>query len=135
MLYRQLISWTLQFLTVVLGVCGIYQLAIAAQLTLSWNDNSSNEGGFRIERRIGTSGNYQQLANVASNTTTYTDLNLAASTTYCYRVLAFNSVGNSAYSNEDCDTTPGASFIVTISRSGTGSGTVSKLSCRHQLRF
>ena len=63
MLYRQLILWTLRFLTVVLGVCGIFQLAIAAQLTLSWNDNSSNEDGFRIERRIGTSGTHQQLAN------------------------------------------------------------------------
>ena len=124
MLYRQLNSWALQFLTVVLSVCGVYQLALGAQLTLSWNDNSTNEGGFRIERRIGTSGTYQQLANVAANTTTYTDLNLASGATYCYRVLAFNSAGNSPYSNEDCDTTPSASFTVTISRSGTGSGTV-----------
>lgn len=58
--------------------------------------------GFRIERRIGTSGSYQQLASIAANTTTYADLNLANSTTYCYRLLPYNAAGNSAYSNENC---------------------------------
>ena len=124
MLYRRSISWAGQFLTVVLGSLGTYQLAIAGQLTLRWGDTSSTEDGFRIERRIGSSGTYQQLASVASNTTTYTDLNLANSTTYCYRVLAFNSAGNSSYSNENCATTPAATFTITVSRSGTGSGTV-----------
>ena len=99
---------------------------MAVQTTLTWNQNSTNEDGFRIERRIGTSGTYQQLANVAANITTYTNLNLSNSTTYCYRVLAFNSAGNSAYSNENCATTAAATstFTLTLSRAGTGSGTV-----------
>jgi hypothetical protein len=121
---KNLFSWTLKFLTLLLGLLGTNSLASAAQMTLSWTDSSDNEDGFRIERRIGTSGTYQQLANVASNTTTYADLNLSNSTTYCYRILAFNSAANSAYSNESCATTPATTFTLTVGRSGTGSGTV-----------
>jgi hypothetical protein len=98
-------------------------VALAAQLTLSWSDNSTNEDGFRIERRTG-SGTYQQLTNLSSNVTSFTDLNLTNSTTYCYRVLAFNPAGSSAYSNEGCATTPAANSTLTVSRSGTGSGTI-----------
>jgi hypothetical protein len=91
---------------------------------MTWSDTSDNEDGFRIERRIGANGLYQPLVNVGSNVVTYTDLNLANSTTYCYRVFAFNSAGNSNYSNEKCGTTPAANFRVTVNRSGTGSGTI-----------
>jgi len=31
-------------------------VAAAAQLRLTWTDNSYNEAGFQIERRIGTTG-------------------------------------------------------------------------------
>jgi hypothetical protein len=121
---KRLISSLLQFVTLVLGLLGIARVAGAALLTITWDDTSDNEDGFRIERRIGTSGPYQPLVNVASNIVTYTDLNLANSTTYCYRVFAFNSVGNSNYSNENCGTTPAGNFRVTVNRSGTGSGTI-----------
>ena len=84
-------------------------MAIAAQLTLSWNDNSDNETGFTIERRVGTSGNYQQLVSVGSDVTSYADADLFSSTTYCYRVMAFNPAGNSSYSNENCATTSASS--------------------------
>ncbi|HEX2501704.1 MAG TPA: hypothetical protein VHO73_09610, partial [Methylomirabilota bacterium] len=47
--------------------------AVAAQLTLNWNDNASNESGFRIERRANPSGTYSQVATVGLNVTTYVD--------------------------------------------------------------
>jgi hypothetical protein len=100
-------------------------IASAAQLTLSWTDASDNEDGFGIERRTGTSGTFARVASVSSNVNTYTDNNLASSTTYCYRVNAFNSAGNSAYTNDICGTTLAASFTLTLSRTGNGTITSS----------
>jgi hypothetical protein len=97
----------------------------AAQLTLSWTDASENEDGFGIERRTGTSGTFARVASVSPNISTYTDPNLASSTTYCYRVNAFNSADSSAYTNEICGTTLAASFTLTLNRSGNGTVTSS----------
>lgn len=97
--------------------------ANAAKLTLSWVDNSDSENGFVIERRL-SGGSYQRVAQMIADMTNFTDANLAAATEYCYRVYAYNSSGNSAYSNESCATTPADTFALTVNRSGTGSGTV-----------
>jgi len=78
--------------------------ANAAQLSLSWADNSKDEQGFRIERKAGTKGKYEEIAIVRPNVTSYTDNSARAGTKYCYRVRAFNSVGNSDYSQETCAT-------------------------------
>ncbi len=93
-------------------------------LTLSWADNSDNESGFKIERKIDTSGTYQALVNVGPDITSYTDSNLASGTTYCYHVASFNSAGDSSYSNESCAMAPAVTFTVALSRSGSGSGTI-----------
>ncbi len=78
--------------------------ANAAQLSLSWADNSKDEEGFSIERKLGTQGKYEEIAIVRPNVTSYTDNSAQAGTKYCYRVRAFNSVGNSTYSQETCAT-------------------------------
>jgi hypothetical protein len=74
-----------------------------SKINLSWTDNSVVEGGFKIERWNG--GGYSQIAMVGANGATYTDSGLTPSTTYSYRVRAFNSVGDSGYSNESSATT------------------------------
>ena len=107
-------------LTLAINLFLTVDLASAAQLTLSWNDASDNEDGFGIQRRTSTSGVFQQIASVSSNVSTYTDPNLASSTTYCYRVFAFNSAGNSAYTNEICGTTLATSFTLAVAKSGNG---------------
>ena len=99
-------------------------IALGAQLTLTWRDNATNEAGYRIERKTGSGGSYSEIAILAANSTSYTDPNLAASTTYCYRVRAFNTAGVSGYSNEACSTTPQNALNLTVTRAGTGSGTV-----------
>ena len=76
--------------------------APAAQLALTWQDNSSDEVGFAIERKTGTSGVYSQIASVAANMTSYVDTNVNIGVTYCYRVQAVNSAGASDFSNEAC---------------------------------
>ena len=66
----------------------------------SWTDNSTNETGFKIERKTG-SGTYAVVGTTATDVTTFNDNGLTASTTYTYRVYSYNSGGNSpTYSNE-----------------------------------
>jgi hypothetical protein len=77
-----------------------------AQLTLTWQDNSTNESNFGVERKTGTSGTYAQIALVSANTTSYVDTSVNHGVTYCYRVDATNSVGTSAYTNEVCASAP-----------------------------
>ena len=79
----------------------------AASFQVSWTDNSQDEDGFSIERKLDPNGTYVVIATVGPNVTFYSDSSLANSTTYCYRVNAFNSAGNSAYTNEACGTPSG----------------------------
>ncbi len=80
----------------------------SSQINLSWTDNATNEDGFRIERKIGTAA-YSEITTVGSDVTSYSDIGLAANTTYTYRVRAYNTTGNSSYSNEASATTQAAS--------------------------
>lgn len=119
---------TLAFLSISLTAVAAQTELSAAQLTLHWTDNSNNESGFKVERKTGTSGTFTQIAVLAANITSYIDNNLANATTYCYRLNAFNSAGNSAYSDISCATTPSASstsnFLLSITKAGTGNGRV-----------
>jgi hypothetical protein len=75
----------------------VARAASSSQINLSWSDKSSNELGFRIERSTnGTT--FTEIATVRANLTTYPNTGLVAAR-YFYRVRAFNSGGNSAYSN------------------------------------
>ena len=74
------------------------------QMDLSWIDNSENEAGFKIERKIGDKP-FTQIARLDANVTSYSDKNLVSSTEYSYRVVAYNSIGDSHYSNIASDTT------------------------------
>jgi Divergent InlB B-repeat domain len=113
------------FLFTFLTVLNAPTAVTAAQLTLSWSDNSTNEDGFRVERRTGTAGTYAEIKAVGVNVKSYTDVNLANGTIYCYRVRAYNSGGASGYSNEKCATTPVAtSYVLTVAKSGNGGGIV-----------
>lgn len=74
-----------------------------SRINLSWTDNSSVESGFKIERKTGVDGVYQLIASASASP--YIDSGLSPGTTYYYRVNAYNSSGNSAYSNEAGATT------------------------------
>ncbi|NLV17440.1 MAG: hypothetical protein GXY50_09590 [Syntrophomonadaceae bacterium] len=65
---------------------------------LYWQDNSTNETGFVIERK--STGSYEKLAQVAADQTKYTDSSAEAGMTYSYRVKAVNNQLSSGYSNE-----------------------------------
>lgn len=74
------------------------------QITLSWTDASTAEGGFEIERKSGESV-FERIATVEANATTYVDAGLAPSTGYTYRVRAVNDSGASVYTDEASATT------------------------------
>ena len=78
--------------------------AKAAQLHLTWKDNASDARGFIIERRAEGDENFVQIATQGANLTSYTDSDVTAGTTYCYRVRAFNALESSPYSQEICGT-------------------------------
>ena len=76
--------------------------AIAASVSainLTWVDNSNNEDGFRVYFGTDSSNVTTLVATLGAGITSYQHTGLAASTTYYYRVTAYNTAGPSAASN------------------------------------
>lgn len=76
----------------------------SSQIDLSWADNANNETDYKIERKSGVSL-FSEIDSVGANQTSYSDTGLDPSTMYTYRVCAYNSDGNSDYSNDASATT------------------------------
>jgi hypothetical protein len=71
-----------------------------SQINLAWADNATDETGFYIERCTGVDcSDFAQIATVGANVTSYSNTSLAASTSYSYRVRAYNGAGDSDYTN------------------------------------
>jgi len=69
---------------------------------LSWDDNSNNEDGFKIERKNNLpdfAGQWVLIDSVGANIHSYTNTGLTPNTDYFYRIYAYNEFGNSAYSD------------------------------------
>ncbi len=78
---------------------GLRGSEIGEPVILTWNDNSGNEDGFRIERSKDNI-EFVEIAVVGENVTTYTDSDsLEVGQMYAYRVRAFNEFGTSGYTN------------------------------------
>ena len=74
------------------------------QINLTWAQSMPNEDGFRIYRSVdGTT--FTLVATVGINVVSYSNTGLAANTTYYYKVAAYNTAGNSAFSNVASDIT------------------------------
>jgi len=75
-------------------------------ISLTWDDNSSDETNFSIERCSGIGcTNFIPVATVGQDEISYVDSFLDPDTAYSYRVLAYNQAGVSSYSNTDTATT------------------------------
>tara|TARA_B100000965_G_scaffold90022_1_gene73236 strand:- start:259 stop:1497 length:1239 start_codon:yes stop_codon:yes gene_type:complete len=68
-------------------------------ITIGWTDNSSDETGFKINKRTSSDTSYTLLTTTDANVTSYTDSNVTEGTTYIYKVSAVNSNGDSNFSN------------------------------------
>ncbi len=104
------------------------------QVVLAWQDNSTNETGFIIERSSNGGKSWSQVGQIGTDITTFTDTSVSARKTYLYRVRAFNSGGTSAASNVIKVATPRfagnafsvfASSLQQLTSSASASGTYS----------
>jgi YVTN family beta-propeller protein len=80
------------------------------KINLSWTDNSSDELGFKIERRPDTEDRFVQIGTVGAGVTTYANGSLQEGTTYHYRVRAYNEAADSSYSSSAAATTDEGEF-------------------------
>ena len=81
--------------------------SIENELSLGW-DNVSDEDGYyvyRAESSGSTKTDYTQVADLAADTTSYTDTSLEDGERYFYRVSAYSTDGESDLSNEADSTT------------------------------
>jgi hypothetical protein len=62
-------------------------------VNLHWTDQSTGEDGFRIERATGSSSTFSVVGTASENAASYGDATTAPSTSYTYRVVAYNGTG------------------------------------------
>jgi uncharacterized repeat protein (TIGR02543 family) len=77
----------------------VAKAASANLVNLTWVDKSANETGFNIERRLGTTGAWEEIGTVGAGVRAYTDTTVDPNTSYGYRVRAVADDAVSAYSN------------------------------------
>jgi MYXO-CTERM domain-containing protein len=78
----------------------------SGSITIRWVDNATGEDGYRIERKVSGTASYSEIATVGKDVSEYVDKSVTAGTSYTYRVRAYNTIGNSLYSNEATATAP-----------------------------
>jgi hypothetical protein len=78
----------------------------STQIVLGWENDDYRQDGLIIDRRLGASGAWVELATTGPDETAYVDSMVSPDTTYYYRVKAFCGSIQSAYSNEAQVTTP-----------------------------
>jgi hypothetical protein len=80
------------------------------EIELTWTDNSTDELGFKIERREDSVETFEQVATVDADSESYTDADLDRGTTYHYRVRSYNEAADSAASSSVEATTEDEEF-------------------------
>lgn len=96
--------------------------ASSSGINLSWTDNATGESGYMVERCQGAGcADFVQIATTGAGSTGFSDSGLSASTSYSYRVRAYNAIpAQSFYSGIASAATPAAA--ATSSSSGGGGG-------------
>ena len=92
-------------------------------LNLNWTDASNNENGFSIFMSTTQFGTYLYIDSVSANTTTYLASGLTPSTTYWFKVTAYNTVGESDFSNSAYATTETSTTTTTTQPTTTTTST------------
>lgn len=76
-------------------------LADSITVLLNWSDNSDNEEGYFVERKVNDiDSSFYNIDTLQSNSITYIDSTFKNDSSYVYRVRAYNGVFVSNYSNE-----------------------------------
>ncbi|WLT32292.1 multicopper oxidase domain-containing protein [Geothrix sp. PMB-07] len=88
---------------------------LATRADLVWQDNSTDETGFAIQRRT-PGGSFTTIATVVPNVHTFTDFNVTPGVRTDYRIVAYNQAGEAA------PTAVSSVNITSVQVSGTISG-------------
>lgn len=72
----------------------------ATTIDLTWTDRSTNETGFKIERKL-IDGTFEVIGTSAADNATFNDKGLTPGETYVYRVYSYNTRGNSSTSSNE----------------------------------
>jgi hypothetical protein len=78
----------------------------ATQVNLGWTDNAGNETNYLVQRSTDGGATWTNLATLGADATSYADTTVSASSTYVYRVQAYNATTSSNYSNMATVSTP-----------------------------
>lgn len=95
--------------------------ASSTSITWTWTDNASNETGFKLY----DSSNTLITTISTANATSYTETGLTAATSYTRKIVAYNTAGNSSYSNSSSVTTNNASPTTPTSFAGSAASSTS----------
>lgn len=76
--------------------------ASAAELIVSWTDNSSDEDSFEVSRGLTPDGSFTVVATTAANATSYRDSLLSSDEQYCYIIRACLASNCSDYTPAVC---------------------------------
>lgn len=74
----------------------------ASEIDVSWTDASNNEDGFKLQRKAGSGGTYEDVTDTAG--TSFSDTGLQAAVTYYYRVCSYNTWGDSVWEEDSAMT-------------------------------
>ncbi len=66
------------------------------EVDLQWNDNSNNETGFKVLRRV-NNVNFAEIASLPANSTSYKDTSVQPGIPYEYHIQAYNVAGYSDF--------------------------------------
>ena len=77
------------------------------RVDLAWTDSSTNETGFRVERRPGGGGSYTTVGSTVPNENHFSDMSVVNNTAYQYRIYSYNQAGDSTSSSPTASVTTG----------------------------
>ncbi|TMM30030.1 DNRLRE domain-containing protein [Polaribacter aestuariivivens] len=73
-------------------------------IDIAWSDNSDNEDGFKLFRSV-DGGAYELYQTLAADVTSFSATGLTESTSYGFKVIAYNNIGDSVPSESITSTT------------------------------
>ncbi|MFW5745803.1 MAG: fibronectin type III domain-containing protein, partial [Spirochaetota bacterium] len=76
----------------------------ADRIDLSWSDNADVEQAFEVERKRSAVGEFERIATLSPDSTSYRDTDLDSQTTYFYQVRAVNAGGATVWLSADATT-------------------------------
>ena len=83
---------------------------------VTWGDTPTNEAGFRVERSTDGGASWVVAGRAGIDEIWFYDVEQPSEQQLCYRVIAFNSQGDSPPSNTDCTTLPAAPDTPLVTR-------------------